>query len=287
MEINILFWDNFKMEEKMTNIEYVEIYPKIHLYKNLLPDNEKLYKIMKNSENNSNGKYFLKTWDQWSIFGTYSQAKGDHEECEYGPEYDDEKYLENRVRQAYENAINHYIKTTNFNLPEGSELVSSSFSKYKKDVVDIKSKLAMNYHTDFIKSEADMPGRKFLITCTTYINDDYDGGSVEFYITDNGDTISYKPKAGEILVFPSGEPYYHGVKNIHNGEKFFIRNFMMSAPFPGTEEWLKNQREFGAYRWSKMEMERIDKENPNNMIYVYQDKLISHDEWRNIEDSRQ
>ena len=144
----------------------------------------------------------------------------------------------------------------------------------------------MNYHTDFIKSEADMPGRKFLITCTTYINDDYDGGSVEFYITDNGDTVSYKPKAGEILVFPSGEPYYHGVTNIHNGEKFFIRNFVMSPPFEGTKEWLKNQQEFGGYRWSKMEQERCDRENRYNMIYLYNDKVITYDEMIELENNQ-
>ena len=54
--------------------------------------------------------------------------------------------------------------------------------------------------------------------------DDYDGGDICFYI--NGDFVNYKPKAGDILVFPSGMPYYHGVKTIRNGNKFFIRNFI-------------------------------------------------------------
>ena len=268
-------------------IEYKELYPKIHLYTNLLPDIEKLYSIMKKSEQSSEGKYFLRNWDQWSIFGTYSQAKDDHEvDREYGQQYDDEKYLEDSVRKAYEYAINHYVETCNFELPENSKLASSSFSKYKKDVVNFNKELAMNYHTDFIKSEKDMPGRKFLITCTTYINDDYDGGSVEFFITDNGDTISYKPKAGEILVFPSGEPYYHGVTNIHNGEKFFIRNFVMSPPLEGNIEWLKNQREYGFWRWNSMERERCDYDNPRNMIYLYNDKVITYEEMLELENNQ-
>ena len=221
-----------------------------------------------------------------SHFGTYSQSKNDMEDSEKGQQYDDEKYLADRVAEAYGSAIDHYIQKTKPELPEGSQLVSSSFSKYKKDVVAAERKLAMNYHTDFIKSERDMPGRKFLITCTTYINDDYDGGSVEFYITDNGDTVSYKPKAGEILVFPSGEPYYHGVTNIHNGEKFFIRNFVMSPPFEGTKEWLKNQQEFGAYRWSKMEQERCDRENRYNAIYLYNDKVITYEEMLELENNQ-
>jgi len=270
----------------MDEIEYVELYPKIHLYKNLLKDVDNLYKIMKDSEKQSNGKYHLKKWEQWSLFGTYTQSKNETHEAEYGEIYDAEKYLADSVSEAYNKAVEHYIQKNNIDLPEGSHLASSSFSKYKKDVVDAKKKLAMNYHTDFIKSEKDMPGRKFLITCTTYINDDYDGGSVEFYITDNGDTVSYKPKAGEILVFPSGEPYYHGVTNIHNGEKFFIRNFVMSPPFEGTKEWLKNQQEFGGYRWSKMEQERCDRENRYNMIYLYNDKVITYDEMIELENNQ-
>ena len=267
-------------------IEYKELYPKIHLYTNLLPDANKLYEIMKKSEKESEGKYHLKNWDQWSHFGTYSQSKNDMEDSEKGQQYDDEKYLANRVAEAYGVAIDHYIEKTKPELPEGSQLVSSSFSKYKKDVVAAEKKLAMNYHTDFIKSERDMPGRKFLITCTTYINDDYDGGSVEFFITDNGDTISYKPKAGEILVFPSGEPYYHGVTNIHNGEKFFIRNFVMSPPLKGSDEWLENQRERGAWAWFQMEKKRLDYENPRNMIYLYNDKVITYEEMLELENNQ-
>lgn len=270
---------------QIDNIEYVELYPKIHLYKNLLPDADKLHEIMKKSEQNSKGKYYLKNWDDWAHFGTYSQSKNDAEESEKGSIYDDEKHLSDRVAEAYGAAINHYIETIKPNFPEGSSLASSSFSKYKKDVVDAKKELAMNYHTDFIKSEADMPGRKFLLTCTTYINDNYDGGSVEFYITDTGEKVSYKPKAGEILVFPSGEPYYHGVTNIRNGEKFFIRNFIMHL-FPGTEGWLEKQKEHGAYNWMKKEFARCDYENPRNMIYLYEDKLISYEDWRDLENNQ-
>lgn len=264
---------------QIDNIEYVELYPKIHLYKGLLSDTNKLYNIMKKSESESEGKYHLRTWDKWSVFGTYSQEKTEQDEPgEPGQQYDDEKYLSDKVKKAYKTAIDHYIENVKPNMPQGYHLASSSFSKYNKDVISFNQELAMNYHTDFIKSEADMPGNKFFITCTTYINDDYDGGSVEFYITDTGKKISYKPKAGEILVFPSEEPYYHGVKNIRNGEKFFIRNFII-YPFDGTKNWLENQKRQGAFNWMKKEFERCEYENPRNMIYLYNDNVISYEEW--------
>lgn len=241
---------------------------------------------MKKSEEKSEGKYHLKTWDPWAMFGTYSQEKSEHEEHgETGEQYDDEKYLADKVKEAYSIAIDHYIDNLKLEVPQGSSLASSSFSKYKKDSISFDKELAMNYHIDFIKSEAEMPGNKFFITCTTYINDNYDGGSVEFYITDTGEKVSYKPKAGEILVFPSIEPYYHGVTNIHNGEKFFIRNFIM-YPFNGTEKWLKKQKDYGAYNWMKKEFARCDYENPRNMIYLYEGKQISYEDWRDLENNQ-
>jgi hypothetical protein len=258
---------------------YTELYPKIHLYTGLLPDVSKLYEIMKKSETDANGKYYLKKWDDWAHFGTYSQSKNINEEkalgVEYNQRYDDEKYLSDRVIEAYGKAIDHYIDINNIDLPEGAALASSSFSKYKDNVKSMSNNLAMQYHTDFIESEKDMPGKKFFITCTTYINDDYDGGSVEFYI--DGDVVSYKPKAGEILVFPSRKPYYHGVTNITNGQKYFIRNFIMTT-FAGTEEWLKNQQERGAFRWNEIEKARCDYENPRNMLYVENGKVVLYED---------
>lgn len=263
----------------INDLTYTELYPKIHLYTELLPDVSKLYEIMKQSELDANGRYYLESWEEWSIFGTYSKSKTSHKEdeleTEYSERYYDEKYLADSVTEACGKAIDHYISINNIELPPGFDYTPSSFSKYKNNVKSMSSNLAMEYHTDFIESERDMPGYKFFITCTTYINDDYDGGSVEFYITDTGKTVSYKPKAGEILVFPSEKPYYHGVTNIHNGEKFFIRNFMM-YPFSGTEEWLQNQRDQGAYNWMKKEFARCDYENSRNMIYIENGKVVSY-----------
>jgi hypothetical protein len=136
--------------------------------------------------------------------------------------------------------------------------------------------MTMLYHTDHITSQKDMPGDKFSITCTMYINDDYEGGDIEFYV--DGNLINHKPQAGDILVFPSTEPYFHGVKTINTNEKFFVRNFIMT-PHNGTEEWLANQRKFGAYRWAKMEQERIDHDDKRNMVYFKDGKPISYEDY--------
>jgi hypothetical protein len=255
---------------------YTELYPKVLVYKNLLTDIEHLYRIMRNSEYDGDGRYYLRKWDKWSAFGTYSQQKHfDDEPREFGQRYADEKYLADRTYEAYSLAINHYIEKHNVVIPEGGRLMTSSFSKYNSDIDTLRNGMTMPYHTDFIISERAMPGDKFFLTCTTYINDNYDGGDICFYI--NGDKFDYKPEAGDVLVFPSTLPYYHGVKTIRNGNKFFIRNFIQ-YPFGGTKEWLAKQREFGAPRWADKERERLAYENPRNMLYMRDGELISYDD---------
>ena len=135
--------------------------------------------------------------------------------------------------------------------------------------------MTMQYHTDYIISQKDMPGEKFHTTCTFYINDNYNGGDIEFYI--NGVVVNHKPKAGDLVVFPSTAPYFHGVKTIPDGNKFFIRNFVM-YDYDGSEEWLSNQKRYGAYRWAKMEFERIDEEDKRTMVYLQGDKKVSYDD---------
>ena len=261
-------------------LQYIELYPKIDVYTGLLPDVDKLYKTMKQSESDADGKYFLRKWDKWSIFGTYTQQKShESEPTEFGERYDEEKYLSDRVYEAYNAAINDYLARHQIELPEGSTLMSSSFSKYDEKVNIMKNNLTMQYHTDYIIPEKDMPGNKFFITCTTYINDDYDGGDICFYIDEK--FINHKPKAGDILIFPSTEPYYHGVKAITKGNKFFIRNFI-THPFNGTEEWLENQKKYGAHTWAKMEEERLEYENPRAMLYIIDNKVVPYEEAKDL-----
>ena len=261
--------------DSQQDFEIIELMPKVFVYKNVMSDIENLYNIMKESEENGEGKYFLKTWDPWSHFGTYTQHKSEEDDAEKGERYDKEKYFVNTVNDTYSRVISDYIKKNNITLPESARFSGSSFSKYEPDIDHMSNNMTMQYHTDFIMSQKEMPGEKFLITCTMYINDNYDGGNIEFFV--DGKKYDYKPKAGDILVFPSIAPYYHGVKTIKNGRKFFVRNFVMYE-YEGSEEWLANQRRYGAYRWGKMEIDRIEEEDPKNMIYLENGERLSYEE---------
>ena len=141
--------------------------------------------------------------------------------------------------------------------------------------------LSMKYHTDYDFIRGDEPGDKFAITCTMYLNDDYEGGEMWFNLSGSAaDSFGesplpkseihvYKPEAGDILVFPAGHPdvlseestYFHGVSRTWKSEanpsnKYFIRSYYL-IPFEGTSEWLSNQEKYGKDVWEKMETERI------------------------------
>jgi len=117
--------------------------------------------------------------------------------------------------------------------------------------------LAMNFHTDYAIGEWNWPGEKFLITCTTYINDDYSGGEIEFFI--NNKLIKYKPIAGDILVFPSGDPkfpgdhpYFHAVHPCSQNEKFLVKSFVKYTTDEYLDEWNKNIQKYGEKKWKQI-----------------------------------
>lgn len=105
------------------------------------------------------------------------------------------------------------------------------------------------FHTDFYQADALKPGPKAEYTLTIYLNDDYVGGEIDYRIfngniedmrMEDGEMvpldpshgeipkITYRPQAGDIIIFPSRQPYYHGVRRVEAGIKKFIRMFWMS-----------------------------------------------------------
>lgn len=265
------------LKDDIDNLDWLEIYPGVIVYSNMLSNPEKAYEVMMNSETSSDGQYFFKKWEPWSHFGTYTQAKfgtelfGSIEDSNFL----EEKSLFDEIANSYDVAISHYFKHTGIEIPEKARYSGQSWCKYFNKIDTLKNKMTMQYHTDYIVSEKDMPGPKFHTTCTFYINDNYNGGDLEFYI--NGDIVNHKPKAGDLVIFPSSPPFLHGVKTIPDGNKFFIRNFIMSE-YEGSPEWLENQKIHGAHSWAKKETLRLEHDNPRNMLYLQDGKAISYDQ---------
>jgi hypothetical protein len=253
----------------MSEIEYKVLYPKIHLYKNLIPNPEVLVQMLKDSENNPGSSKVFDGWLPWSRFGTYldktpipdliAETTKDSEKNEKF--YNELKYAQ-IVWNAFYTSTDHFLKKYNVIKNENWVVMGPSYSRYFYDNNPRSNKEIMAHHTDFVKIEENMPGNKFAVTCTMYLNDDYIGGDIDFLI--KNDNISYKPKAGDVLVFPSGHPdvlsdgntYLHGVKRVQKSDKYLIRCFYQ-IPYSGSPEWLANQKKYGKELWAEMEKKRI------------------------------
>jgi hypothetical protein len=248
-----------------------ELYPQILVFHDALEDPKNFLETI------TNPNEFVEPWHDWYTLGKQTMFKNypyfnfnnfpSEEEwlssCNQS-DNDLAKYIANifyKCTKYYVDKYNVDIENWNHGMPticshKGSEIEEPGSEKT----------LAMQYHTDFVMSQKDNPGFKHWITCNLYINDEYDGGEVSYKLfKDDGtyDLLKYKPKAGDAVVFPSHEPYYHGVKKTKNGEKFFIRMFW-GYNYSGSKEWLENKNKYGD-AWEQMEKERIKKENMSSL----------------------
>lgn len=253
----------------MKHLDYEVLYDKIHIYRGMIPDVEKFVELLVKSEADPSSSYVFSDWQPWSIFGTYIYQNS--KDLPYdiadtaGPVYFEEKHFIDLVYKAFYETTDHYLKSYGKEKGADWQLMGPSIARYdyKTDDELKRNPYAMLHHTDYKKVEADQPGPKFALTCTMYLNDDYDGGGLKFLV-DNEKEIYYKPKAGEVVVFPSGHPdfmseegeYLHGVEGVSGKDKYFIRCFYQ-IPFEGTQEWWDNLNKYGEERWSLMEQARI------------------------------
>jgi len=268
---------------------YNEIFPKIFVYKKLYPDHNILYELMKNSLFQSYGYGAYTSWDDWFIFGKYCHAKSIEQitldiqkKLEEDRDYnfhllDQELYLHKRLTEAVASAIANYVSINSIELPADSFITKENIGRYNPGVDSGEGK-TMQYHTDYGIGEWYWPGEKFLLTATSYMNDDYDGGEIIFSV--GSELISYKPEAGDIIVFPSGsplypgnEPYFHSVAGIRGGHKFLVRTYLKHI-VEGHEKWYQNEEKYGKEKWYEIAKSRAEGHN-TIAIFDGQPKICS------------
>jgi predicted 2-oxoglutarate/Fe(II)-dependent dioxygenase YbiX len=59
-----------------------------------------------------------------------------------------------------------------------------------------------------------------------YLNDDYEGGEITF----RNSKITFKPKPGSVLFFPSNFLYVHEVAPITKGPRYALPNWYHNVP---------------------------------------------------------
>ena len=263
-------------------MQVVEIYPKILVYKNVFDDVSKSYAVLKDSLTENEDRFFS-PWTEWSIFGEYMSPIIPNFNCvgKYGTIEGAAATTERQQRQknfCMEMMDNFHLVTHDYIERFGIEVDLSAVTTDetgsnialwrwtggtigKYHISDEKNQHGMMYHSDYIREQADAPGHKFVITCTMYFNDDYDGGEIDFAMGEK--LVKYKPEAGDILVFPSGHPdylteegipYLHGVMPAYRNHKFLARMYWQKYE-QGTPEWYEQEKKFGKERWAFMQPE--------------------------------
>jgi hypothetical protein len=213
-------------------------------------------------------------WEGWYGFGDQVQTKGGGLQTEspefpglhmwnrkivdiVAPGMDEDPYRQELARAFYK-ASKFYVEYTKHTQPNWV-IMPWALAKYTpdKDIIQ-NDDLTMNYHTDYMPDDSDTPGNKFSITAVFYPNDNYGGGEISFRLLgDSGilNEIDYKPVAGDLVVFPSKHPYYHGVKRITGAPKYITRIYWMYN-YPGSEDWFELRSKYGPEKFTELERQR-------------------------------
>jgi hypothetical protein len=269
-----------------TELTFEEIYPNIVVYNNIFEDPERMYQIAKDSINNYEDAIWDK-WNDWYSIGEKIENFGisfDKNVSDLKINFDieptskvqeDQRYFMIELIKAFHLANNHYIEKHNFPIhKEEKDTVQSDGKKYQKwnwtgpslckyyvgstAAGPDSERLAMRYHSDYVREAIKGPGYKFVLTTTIYLNDNYSGGGIDFAVGNK--LINYKPKAGDFVVFPSGHPeystedgevYLHAAEICKENEKYFIRMFW-TVYEDSSDEWKEKSLIFGDSWQSEM-----------------------------------
>lgn len=265
--------------------EFDEIHPHIHVYKGLINDPRYCLNVLQNSSMRNEKDSYFGEWEEWFMFGKYTNMeryKALLNKTVDEPMIEDIRTYE-EIMNVTRAAMGHYAGFYKIDLPESSFYSEPSFAYYYENVSvgNWDNGMTMNYHTDFVLPEWYWPGDKFLVTCTIYLNDDYDGGEIEFLVND--EIVPYKPKAGDVVVFPSGSPlfpggipYYHGVRDITKGRKYLIRAYIKYIA-KETDKWLDGQKKYGKDEWPVI-AKKIAKEYTSVSV-DHETGTISYPDW--------
>jgi Rps23 Pro-64 3,4-dihydroxylase Tpa1-like proline 4-hydroxylase len=74
----------------------------------------------------------------------------------------------------------------------------------------------LEWHTD------DGSDNRSRVSMLYYLNDGYEGGELEFANFD----VFYKPQRGDVIVFPSSFIYKHRVREVSQGVRYVVADFM-------------------------------------------------------------
>lgn len=286
----------------------IEIMPKVIVYQNMYEKINEVYEVCRDSETDSSHiekaktenslthdmhgidpisydfPHIIRKWVPWYEIGTRSSFTfSDGESLD--TTYLKQAAVQKRVCDAIDKALKDYSDCwSNEDWPiyaknwtyKGSKKLNSENRKEAifgtldilKHYYDVEQDFALPWHTDAHYHRIESPGMKSVVTVTVYLNDNYDGGEVQFLNEESNTLTTYKPKAGDITIFPSNNPYWHSAMPVKNHNKYLLRSFIL-VDYEGSEAWHNGLKTYGAEEWEKMEKERVIRESNDGKYGIH------------------
>lgn len=214
-------------------IEEYEIGKSINVYRNVFTDLNNTFQFIKNSELKNNS--MLSSWEDWYVFGKILRTMPLKDITPVTDINKEEFSIYEEMEKIVDNCFKHHIEKYGYQkVVDQYEWQISGPSVCKYEPTDKgpheDQNHALTYHTDYQNEFDGQPGLKSGFTITVYLNDDFDGGEIDFYTGE--EVVRYKPKAGDVIVFPSGSPdidpnnrYLHASHIVRDNPKYFARYF--------------------------------------------------------------
>lgn len=253
------------------------------IFKNALDNAQEIIDYAENSN----------AWLDWYIFGKTMDIYKSWESFDSFPTKEewDRRILKNPITKDVKKVADYFYEATKiyfdkYGLDDKQiNFQNINLARYDQDS-SIYEDYAMNHHTDWQQDRKDIPENSFYVTCLFYLNDNYDNGQIIFRkLNDDQNeieyTFEYKPSAGDILIFPSTPPYYHGVKTTTNGRKYFLRTYWRKWQ-EASSRWNNGVEEHGLEEWQKIQDEYSKELRKNNFAIVENDKKIYFQGMQNI-----
>ena len=261
-----------------------ELLPFVVVYRDVFPDLDKIFNIVKESETNDTHKFTNEFWEDWSGVATkikVSKIFSNGASENTVPEKDlfqDQLYLRSemfdKIYECYDDYLDRWLdsdelknlnrltkevygedeshrifsKVTDWNFREN--ISNDSVEGWLRTTVDFvkyfesyNRKYILPYHLDNGKTPG-TPGPMSILSATLYLNDDYEGGEVSFLNEFDNTIVNYKPKAGDVVVFPGDKPFFHAAYKTTGANKYFGRHFLTWNDL-GSEEYQNIISNFG------------------------------------------
>ena len=268
------------------NIE--KIHESVWVFRNALENPQEVIDYFENNEN----------WEDWYTFGKMTKMRGNDwhfnqfpTEKEWNNKFNkiystetEYSYITRKIDSLFYKVTKLYVEENNISLNDWL-FQGWNMAKYIPNPKNHPG-YVMHHHTDFQREKSYQAGIKFGVTAVFYLNENYEGGEVEFrFVEDESlenvlEDYTYKPSAGDVVVFLSGHPHYHGVRAVTSGEKYIIRTYWRFNQ-TAHPKWLELEKKYGKEVWEEMEKERLrfTYRGENQKIINNIPKFISFEEY--------